>query len=472
MRVLLVGGAAREHAIADTLAKAGADVLVIAAHDNPGLAAIAKRYVRGDITDAAAVAALGGRSKVDLAVIGPEAPLAAGVADALRTAGIPVVGPSKDAARIESSKQFCRELLARHGIEASPRFVSVRSPEEVDRAVQGFSGPFVVKPVALTSGKGVLVQGVDFATPEEGAALARRTLAAPNGRDGLLLEEKLVGEEFSQMAFVTDTGIYPMPAVQDYKRAQEADRGANTGGMGSYSQRDHLLPFLSAAHREEALQVLTRTVEALRAEGMEYRGILYGGFMLTAAGPRLVEFNARFGDPEALNVLSLYEPGDFAKLLYGVATGSIDPNLVRFRLRATVAKYVVPMGYGGTAEVGAVIEYDAPAIEDAGVHLFFGTTENVGAGRVRLTSSRGLALVGEASAVWEASERVEAALKFVRGRFYVRHDIGTREDLSARTERMRKLFAPAAKPSPLPLSVAAPEAPPSSAGEPDKLLSA
>jgi phosphoribosylamine--glycine ligase len=336
--------------------------------------------------------------------------------------------------------------------------------------VRGFTGPFVVKPVDLTAGKGVVVQGVDFSTAEEGIALARRMLAGPSGRGGLLLEEKLEGEEFSLMALVTDSGIFAMPAVQDYKRALEGGKGGNTGGMGSYSQRDHLLPFLSQAHRDEAFAILERTVAALRAEGIPYRGVLYGGFMLTTAGPKLVEFNARFGDPESLNVLSLYEPGDFAKLLQGVAEGRVEPNLVRFRLRATVTKYVVPVGYGGAPELGAILDYDAQAIEDLGVHLFFGTTEPAGAGKVRLTGSRGLALVGEASAIWEAGERVEAALKFVRGHYYVRHDIGTKEDLSARTEHMRKLFAPSAKPSPLPLSVAAPEAPPSSAAAPDLLI--
>ena len=470
MRVLIVGGGAREHIVAATLARAGSTVEAVAPQANPGLESVAEALYRAPPDDPEAVATIARRRRIELAVIGPEAPLARGVSDALRAAEVPVVGPSQAAARIETSKRFCRELLASHGIDASPRYVTIESDAEVDPMTAQFGAPFVIKPIGLTAGKGVLVQGSDFATPEEGARLARRLLATEAGRDGLLLEERLEGEEFSLMAFVTDSGVYPMPAVQDYKRALEGGGGGNTGGMGSYSQRDHLLPFLSRSHLERATDILRSTVAALWTEGLPYRGVLYGGFMLTAEGPKLLEFNARFGDPEALNALALYEPGQFEELLAGVAHGRVTPELVQFRLRATVVKYAVPVGYGGAPELGAVIEYDAPAIESAGVGLYFGSVEPAGAGRVRLTASRGLALVGEASAVWEASERVDAALRFVRGRYYVRKDIGTRADLQRRTEHMRQLFAPGAKPSPLPLSVAAPEAPPSSAGGPEQVL--
>lgn len=473
MRVLVVGGGAREHILGETLVRAGSELHVLAAQTNPGLAEIAKRYEVGHPEDGAEAAALARKRKIELAVIGPEAPLASGVADALRAAGVPTVGPSRSAARVESSKRFCRELLAKHGIEASPRWVAVERREDVAGAVAGFGAtPFVIKPVGLSSGKGVLVQGADFATPAEGAALAERLFATGLGGAGVLLEERLEGEEFSLMAFVTDSGVYPMPLVQDHKRALQGGAGGNTGGMGSYSQRDHLLPFLSAAHRDDALDVLKETAAAMTAEGLGFRGVLYGGFMLTSTGPKLLEYNARFGDPEALNALLLYEPGNFEELLLGVANGRVDPDLFAFRLRATVVKYVVPVGYGAVPQLGSVVEYDRPAIEDAGVHLYFGSVEAAGPGKVRLGASRGLALVGEASAVWEAGERVEAALQFVKGSYYVRHDIATREELAQRVEHMRRLFSPAAKPSPLPLSVAAPDAPPSSAGPASQLLGA
>jgi phosphoribosylamine--glycine ligase len=467
MRFLVLGGGAREHAIAASLERAGAQVLVASANANPGLDRIAKASARLDPTDSARVVAFAKKERAELAVIGPEAPLAAGVADALRAAEIPTVGPSWDGAQVETSKWFTRALLARHGIQASPKVAAPATVEEVDRAIAEFAGPFVVKPDGLTAGKGVWVQGSDFTDSKEGATYAK-SLLLQGGR--VLIEEKLEGEEFSQMAFVTDSGLFPMPAVQDFKRALEGNKGGNTGGMGSYSQRDHLLPFLPVADRDAAVDVLRRTVAALRAEGISYRGILYGGFMLTVRGPVLVEYNARFGDPEGINAMTLYEDGNFAELLCGVATGRVDPNLVQFRRRSTVVKYLVPPGYGDRPKHGGQLEIDTAAIEAEGVHVFYGAVEAAGPGAVRLSQSRGVALVGEASAIFEAGVRVEAALHHVRGDYYVRHDIGTKEDLARRVEHMRQLLSPGAKPSPLPLSVAAPSAPPSSAGTADQLI--
>ncbi len=470
MRVLLVGGGAREHALAVALEKAEATVIAVALNRNPGLTSLGSNFVLADPTSPSAVVQVARTQRAEYAVIGPEAPLAAGVADALRAASIPVVGPSQAAARIETSKRFCRELLDRYRVTACPRFQVVRNGDDVRTALTTFPQPFVVKPSSVTGGKGVWVQGADFTTIEEAARYVEQVLAQDPDASAVL-EEKLEGEEFSLMAFVTDSGVYPMPAVQDYKRAREHDQGGNTGGMGAYSQRDHLLPFLPRTAYDRSVDVMRQAVDALRKEGLQYRGILYGGFMLTREGPRLLEFNARFGDPEGINVLSLYEEGDFAELLHGVALGRVEPNLVRFRLRATGVKYRVPPGYGSTPKTGVEVTLDVPAIEATGVSVRYGLVEGVGPGRVRFSSSRGVALVGEASAIWEAGARLETALAHVTGEFYLRHDIGSKVDLEARWEHIRKLLAPTAKPSPLPLSVAPPDAPPSSAAPRSMLLS-
>ncbi len=349
--------------------------------------------------------------------------------------------------------------------------MAAATADEVAARVAELGVPFVVKPVGLTSGKGVAVQGRDFQTDEEGVAYAKQVLSSPAGRNGVLLEERVDGEEFSLMAFVTDSGVFPMPLVQDFKRAGEGDTGPNTGGMGGYSQRDQLLPFVRRSDYDDALGIVRRTVEALRSEGVPYRGILYGGFMMTAHGPVLLEYNARFGDPESINVLALYEPGNFAELLQGVAEGHVVPGLVQFRQRATVCRYLVPAGYPTNPTPGGILEIDEAEIEKLGVHVRYGAVEPAGPGRVRMLTSRALALIGEASAIHEAGTRVEAAIAYVRGPFAVRHDIGTKEDLAKRTEHVRTLVAPGTKPSPLPLSVAPAASAPSSAASPEMLLS-
>lgn len=466
MRWLVVGGGAREHAIGATLARAGAQLLVASPNANPGLERLAALSRRLTPTDPRAVVAFAREARADAAVIGPEAPLAAGVADELRAANVPTVGPGRDGAQLETSKAFCRSFLSRHAVAGQPRYLLPTNPEEVDRAIAGFGGPFVVKPSGLTAGKGVWVQGSDFSESREGAAYAKSLLVQSSG---VVLEEKLDGEEFSLMAFVTDSGVFPMPAVQDFKRALEGNQGGNTGGMGAYTQRDHLLPFLSPSARDAAEGMLRQVAAGLKEDGIPFRGILYGGFLLTKDGPKLLEFNTRFGDPEGINVLALYEDGDFSELLAGVATGRVDPNLVRFRLRATVLKYVVPPGYGSQPRAGGLLKLDESAIEDDGVRVFYGQVETRGPGTVELSSSRGVALVGEASAVAEAGTRVEQSLRHLSGEYYLRHDIGTKEDLSARVEHMRRLFLPGAPASPLPLSVAAPGAKPSSSAPKEQL---
>ncbi len=465
-RWLVVGGGAREHAIGRALVRAGAEIVVASPNANPGLERLAASSRRLALDEPEKLVEFATAAGASAAVIGPEAPLAAGAADALRGRGIPTVGPDRSTARLEASKAFCRELLSRHGVTGQPSFVVLTAPEEVERAIAEFAGPLVVKPSGLTAGKGVWVEGVDFPDRREGAVYAKSLLLQGNA---VVLEERLDGEEFSLMAFVTDDGIARMPAVQDFKRALEGDRGANTGGMGSYSQRDHLLPFLGAADRDRAQAILDGAVAALRAEGLPYRGVLYGGFMLTAAGPRLLEFNVRFGDPEGINALTLYEEGNLSDLLLGIASGHLEPNLARFRLRATVVRYLVPPGYGSRAVAGGLLTLDERAIEAEGVHVLYGSVEAAGPATVRLGSGRGIALVGEASAIHEAGARIESALKHVRGEFYVRHDIGTQADLTRRWEHMRQLLRPGARPSPLPLSVAPPDAPPSSAGPPAQL---
>jgi phosphoribosylamine---glycine ligase len=435
-----VGGGGREHALGAALHRSEAPLFVAAPQVNPGLRTIAQDYLTTAVENADKIAGWARERRIELAVLGPEAAIAAGVADKLRAAGVPTVGPSASAGRIESSKSFARELMQRQKVPGLPAFVNVQGAEAVDRAVASFSGPFVVKAAGLAGGKGVFVQGVDFATAEEGAAQAKRLLAAGGAGSTVVLEEKLEGEEFSLLAFVDGSAVHPMPVVQDYKRALPNDQGPNTGGMGSYSERDHLLPFLPRADFDRAVEILRATVEALRKEGLDYRGVLYGGFMLTARGPQVLEFNARFGDPEAVNVLTLFDGTDLADLLLEVANGKIDPAHVSFRRRATVCKYVVPEGYPASPRSGAVLTLDRQKILDAGVTVYYASvTPGRSPDQVVTGTSRALAIVGEASARKDAEARVEEALKYVQGAYHIRHDVGTVADVKARTDHMARL---------------------------------
>lgn len=429
MKLLLVGGSAREHAIASALE--GHELYAAAGHRNPGIARVAKEYLRAKETDLDAVAAFAKSHRVEGAVVGPEAPLAAGLADRLEAEGIPVLGPRRAAARIEWDKHWARSLMEAHGVPGLPEFaLFARDDPAAEADLKEFFGDLpwepVVKPLGLTGGKGVKVMGDHFRTPAEALAYASEVLR----RDGkVLVEEKLEGEEFTLMALTDGDDLRVMPAVQDHKRAFEGDRGPNTGGMGSYSDRDHSLPFLSQSDIEEATAILRKTSGAIRAEtGVPYRGVLYAGCMATAEGVKILEFNSRFGDPEACNVLALLEGslGDFFD-------GGKWKNL-RFRPRATVCKYLVPEGYPESPRAGAAVE--AGPSDEA---LFFFASVDEADGRLLTTSSRSVAVVGVGDSLPEAERKAEAGLRCFRGPLRARHDIGTEALIQGRMDHMKRL---------------------------------
>ena len=280
--VLVVGSGAREHAILCALARSPRkpSLLCFGSANNPGVTAVcvADGMTVGKLTDAAAVTAFARERGATLAVIGPEAPLAAGVADALRTAGVPTVGPSAALAQIESSKGFAMELLQRHGVAGVPKFREFTSMDGVREYLNMLGeGNYVVKADGLCGGKGVKVAGDHLASIDEALKFCEECLPK------FVLCEKLSGEEFSALSFCDGETLKHMPAVQDHKRAYDGDTGPNTGGMGSYSCADGLLPFLPQHALDEARAINGACVRALRRElGEQYRGVLYGGYMLTA----------------------------------------------------------------------------------------------------------------------------------------------------------------------------------------------
>lgn len=442
--VLIVGSGAREHAIAETLARSpqSPDLLCFSNAHNPGIERLCRRYATGAVTDAATIAAFANEQGATLAVIGPEAPLGAGVADALWAAGVPTVGPKQTLARIESSKGFARDLLAKHGIPGNPEFHrfapdAKRSLDEllreVEAVLQRLGERHVIKDDGLAGGKGVKVFGDHLHSMDESLLYCRELLDAGHP---FVVEEKLEGEEFSLLSFTDGTILRHMPPVQDHKRAYEGDRGPNTGGMGSYSGPDGLLPFLTREDVLEAQAINERTVAALREEcGEPYRGVLYGGFMATRHRVRLIEYNARFGDPEALNLLMLLDT-DLLTIFRAITDGTLAELHTAFLPEASVCKYVVPEGYPDSPRKGDRVnlpEYLLP-----GVSLFLSAVD-VRAGELIATGSRTVAVVGRGVTIADAEELCERFASIIPGPFFHRRDIGTAEALARRVQHMRGL---------------------------------
>lgn len=437
MKVLLVGGGGREHAIAKALVKGGARIFSTMKYRNPGIARLAEAVLQTDEAETDRIASWAADRGVDIAVVGPEMPLALGLVDLLEKRSIPSVGPDRAAAEIEASKKFARDLMAKHRIPGLIEYNSFSRAQDLERFLKSVDYDLVVKPVGLTGGKGVKVMGDHFGTREDALRYAKQVLKdGIGGGRSVLIERKEVGEEFSVQAFCDGKTLAPMPAVQDYKRALEGDRGPNTGGMGSVSQEDGLLPFLPRSDYEKSVKIMQRVVEAMASEGRPFKGILYGGFILTRTGPKVIEFNARFADPESMNVLSLLKD-DLLSIFSTIAHGGLKSS-VAFSRRATVCKYAVPEGYGTAPVSGAPLLVNEDAIRKEGAELFYAAVDSIGTG-LFTTSSRSLAIVGVAEDITKAFTIAEDGLRHVKGRVYVRHDIGHPDQVRKKVARMREL---------------------------------
>jgi len=437
MRALVVGGGGREHALAEALVESGVELYAAAARKNPGIARRAKAFLEVPETAVEKIVAFAAGAHVELAVIGPEAPLGAGLVDALEKAGVPAVGPTREAAQLETSKEFTRRLFREKDIPGNLESWPFDEIDSFVRFVRDIDFEIVIKPIGLTGGKGVRVQGDHFSNAEEAVECAREILDARiGGVPRFLVERKALGEEFSLQALVDGKRVVPMPLVRDHKRAHAGDRGPNTGGMGSVTLPDHLLPWVTKWDHEEAVGILERTVEAMRSRGTPFRGVLYGGFMATKEGPKLLEYNVRFADPEGINVLALLED-DFAEVCGKLVDGKL-PATLKFAHRASVCKYAVAPGYGTAPRPGGAILVDESGIRASKAHVFYGALDERDDG-LHLTASRGVALLGVHEELAAAERAVEDALRFVRGEYDVRHDIGTSALIDHYTARMRRI---------------------------------
>lgn len=434
-KILLVGNGAREHVIAQTLKRSSQDVSIIAygKAKNPGIAALADRYETGPLDTFEELKKLAAEENPDFAVVGPDDPIADGAVDALLELEIHSMAPLRTVARLESSKSFTRDLLRKYDIPGNPKFHIFLTEQGVDEYIRDeLGGDYVVKADGLMGGKGVKVSGEHLHSVEEGIQYAKECISK-FGR--VVVEEKFVGEEFSLMCFCDGKNIAAMPAVQDHKRAYNGDTGPNTGGMGTYSDADHMLPFLKPEDIKKAIEITKKTARALFEEtGAEFKGIMYGGFIVTKNGVKLIEYNARFGDPEAMNVLPILET-DFIEICEAIIHGTIDKIDVKFAPKATVCKYVVPEGYpenpvkGEKIEVGQVPE---------GVKLYYASVDQKEDG-IYMSGSRALAFVGVADTISEAEKIAASALSSVSGKIFYRDDIGTDALIQKRVDHMKKL---------------------------------
>jgi len=438
-RVLLIGNGGREHAIARAVKRSNgsSELYAFMGAKNPGIAKLCREFLIGNTNDAAAVAKFAASKKIDLAVVGPEAPLEAGVVDELLKHDVRCASPTKSAARMETDKGFARELLRKHNVKGSPEFGVFSDSKEASDFIDSLGKAVVVKPAGLTGGKGVRIMGEHLKDSEEAKEYAKEILEKGVGNiRKVVVEERLEGEEFSLQAFVDGRRVIGTPMVQDHKRAFANDQGPNTGGMGAYSDSGYILPFLRKDDYEGGLSIMKASVEAYRKEtGEDYRGFLYGGFIVTKGGVKLLEFNARLGDPEAMNTLSVIK-SDFLNILERIVDGNLKD--ASFYRKATVCKYFVPEGYPISPKKNELIEIDEKAIEGSGAVLYYASVNEVD-GRIYTSSSRTAGLVGIADSIENAERIAESAVKFVKGKLSYRKDIGTKELIEKRIRHMQEI---------------------------------
>lgn len=416
--ILLLGSGGREHALAVKLAASPLCGTLYIAPGNGGTVQAGENVALAE-DDPEAVADFARETGVGLVVIGPEAPLVAGVADAVRAAGIPCFGPGAEGAQMEGSKKFSKELMARAGIPTAA-YGSFTDEASALAYVREQGAPIVVKADGLAAGKGVIVA----ATLEEAEDAVRECFQGAFGAAGstVVVEECLTGPECSLLAFTDGKTVLPMATAQDHKRALEGDKGPNTGGMGVYSP----VPIVTEDELAAMKQVMLDTVAELAAEGINYRGCLYGGFMLTNDGPKVLEFNARFGDPETQVILPRLK-NDLVEVMLACAEGRLDEVELAWRDEWAVAVVLTSAGYPGSYEKGKVITgiEDAEAMEDVTVyHAGTAVREDgelvTSGGRVLAVTALGDTFEAARDLAYEACEKIDFEGKTLR------RDIGLR----------------------------------------------
>ncbi len=439
MKVLVVGNGAREHAICSALKRSPCEPELYAfmSAANPGLIKLTKEYGLGDPKSPSQVLKYSLEKGIELAVVGPEAPLAAGVVDALEEEEILCVGPRQKPSQIETDKSFARSLMDKHKIKGTPIFGIFEDYKEAVGFMKDYGKDLAIKPAGLTGGKGVKIMGEHF---DLGGAkkYVKEILDTKMGQiPKVILEERLIGEEFTLQGFVDGRNVIGTPMVQDHKRAYEGDVGPNTGGMGSYSDCGNILPFLSQDDYDQGIEIMKDTVKAIYKEtGEKYRGFLYGQFMATKDGLKVIEYNARLGDPEAMNILTILE-SDFQEICERI-TGEMLKNNIVFEEKATVCKYMVPEGYPEKPKNNVEVTVNQEPIQELGGTIYYASVREE-EGKIYTSKSRAVAVVGTASTITEAEQVAQGCLEHIQGELFHRKDIGTRPLVLKRIDHMKEI---------------------------------
>ncbi len=433
-KILLIGNGAREHVIGETLMRSpqNCKLAVFGNAGNPALKKLSSEYCISDLSDFNALKELVKHFKPDFVIIGPENPLSDGIVDFLAEIDIPAVGPTKELAQLESSKSFTRNLLNRYNIPGNPIFRVFHSVDGIRDFMEELNGDYVVKANSLQVGKGVKVSGEHLSDIDEGIAYAKQCIKS----DGkVLIEEKLIGEEFSLICFSDGNNLIPCPLVQDHKRAYDGDTGPNTGGMGSYTDVDHRLPFITEEDYDDAMSINKKVIQTIKEETSKgFIGFLYGGFIAVKNGVRLIEYNARLGDPEAMNILSLLK-SDFIEICEAMIQGKLNEIQVEFENKASVLKYIVPKGYPNNSVKNIAVK--VPKLP-SGSKVYLASIDERN-NELYMLGSRALAVLGYGNTLNEAEALAEKAAKLIQGPVFHRKDIGTEELIQKRIDNMISL---------------------------------
>ncbi len=434
---LIVGHGAREHVIGESLVKGGANLYAYMSFKNAGLEDLSKDVKIHSEMDFREIIKFAKDKNIDFAIIGPEAPLCVGIVDALEKGGIPCASPKIEAAQLEGSKIFMRQLLTKFNIQSNVMSKRFSSMEGVKNYIDEIGEEnIVVKPDGLTGGKGVMVFGDHLFSKKDIIDYCQELV---DKRSPFLLEEKLDGEEFTLQTFVDGKNVIPSPLVQDHKRAYENDEGPNTGGMGSYSMEDHLMPFITQEDVDIALEDMRKTVKVLKVEtGAEYKGLLYGQFMKTAKGLKIIEYNARGGDPEVMNILPLLKT-NFVDVCWAMINGNLNTLNIEFEKKATVCKYLAPEGYPVSPKRDEPVKINKKKLENIGAKYYYASVYREGE-NIYTTTSRAMGILGIADNLEEAEKISEKGVGCVEGKLFHRKDVGTLKLLQKRIDHMNSIL--------------------------------